>query len=268
MPGLVRSWNLFHGNSVPPGRRDHLERMVRLVATGADVVCLQEVPPWALERLAGWSGMTALGQVARRPQLGPLPSTAALGHAITRLNHGLFRSAFTGQATAVLLREGIRVLDRRRLVLNDRAFRRAQARQLDLPFLARVAWPKERRTAQVVRLALADSRTVTLANLHATSYRPDDRLADAELLRAAVYACAFAEREDVVVLAGDFNVTAARSATLAELAGCGFSEPGPGIDHILVRGARASTVRVWDADRRRHDGLLLSDHAPVELELS
>ena len=46
---LVRSWNLFHGNTLPPGRRSRLEEMVRLAtADRPDVLCLQEVPLWAL----------------------------------------------------------------------------------------------------------------------------------------------------------------------------------------------------------------------------
>ena len=53
--------------------------------------------------------------------------------------------------------------------------------------------------------------------MHCTSYPPDERLPDAELLRAAWFASSLARPEDVVILAGDFNVTsralAARCAT-------------------------------------------------------
>ena len=39
MPLVVRTWNLFHGNTVPPGRRAFLEEMVRLVtADGPEVL--------------------------------------------------------------------------------------------------------------------------------------------------------------------------------------------------------------------------------------
>ena len=49
---LLRTWNLFHGNTVPPERRAHLEQMVRLAtADEPDLVLLQEVPAWALGRL-------------------------------------------------------------------------------------------------------------------------------------------------------------------------------------------------------------------------
>ena len=57
---LARTWNLFHGNAVPPERRAFLREMIEL-ATGdePDVVCLQELPVWAVARLEGWSGMQA-----------------------------------------------------------------------------------------------------------------------------------------------------------------------------------------------------------------
>src|SRR5688572_12783817 len=101
---LVRSWNLFHGNTVPVQRRDELERMVRIAAEDEpDVVCLQEVPVWALERLGEWSGMQVFGEVGARPSLGPVPSTAGIGRALTDVHHGLLRSAFTGQANAILI---------------------------------------------------------------------------------------------------------------------------------------------------------------------
>ena len=47
----------------------------------------------------------------------------------------------------------------------------------------------------------------------------------------------------------------------------GYSEASPGIDHIVVRGATPSPLRVWREDLRRRNGLLLSDHAPVDLEV-
>jgi endonuclease/exonuclease/phosphatase (EEP) superfamily protein YafD len=267
---LVRSWNLFHGNAVPPERTAFLEELVRLAtADEPDVLLLQEVPAWALERLDEWSGMAAVGDVAARPSLGPLPSTAEIGRVLTSLNHGLLRSAFSGQANAVLVRPPLRVVERDLLVLNARRFRRAQARWLELGAAARVAWANERRVCQAVRIRLPDATTALVANLHATSYPPDERLADAELLRAASFVDALAGPDEPIVMGGDFNVTAARSWTLGELAGpeWGFSKPGPGIDQILVRGAPATAPERWPAERRRVGGRLLSDHAPVELRV-
>ena len=267
---LVRTWNLFHGNAVPPERRAYLEEMVRLAtADEPAVVCLQEVPAWALDELAGWSGMQAFGDVAARPAVGPIPSTAKLGGIITSLNHGLLRSAFSGQANAILARADLRAIERRKIVLNPRAFRHAQARWLGLGVVARLAWAKERRICQTVRFALPDARTAVVANLHGTAYRPDDRLADAELLRAATFADGLAGPQELCVLAGDFNVSPARSRTLAELTQpeWGFSAPAPGIDHVLVRGAASGAPQVWPRERRRLQGRLLSDHAPVEVRI-
>jgi endonuclease/exonuclease/phosphatase family metal-dependent hydrolase len=243
--------------------------MVRLASEDRpDVLCLQEIPVWALERLDDWSAMTSIGDVAARPRLGPLPSTAEVGRAITSLNNGLLRSAFTGQANAILVAPGLRILDRRRIVLNARLFRRRQARWLRLSPLARLAWANERRICQAVRVTHTGG-SLLVANLHATSYRPDERLADAELLRAAVFADALARPEEPSVLAGDFNVRAGRSRTLAELTGAdwGFSRPGPWVDHILVRGVPVAPLQRWPDERRRVDGYLLSDHAPVEVRV-
>ncbi len=267
---LVRSWNVFHGNASPPGREGHLESMVRLAsADRPDVLCLQEVPVWALRRLGEWSGMQVFADVAARPSLGPVPWPAELGRVITEIDHGLLRSALTGQANATLLAPGARALARRCTVLNPRGFRRAQARWLGLGPIARLAWAKERRICNAVRVEL-DGRTMLVAGLHATSYPADKRLADAEVLRAACFADELAEPGDVCVLAGDFNVTGGESRTLADLTGdrWGFSPPGPRIDHVLVRGAEAGPHQVWPEERRTVDGLVLSDHAPVEVEIA
>ena len=260
---LVRSWNLFHGNTLPPQRRAFLDEMFALAAADEPaVLCVQEVPAWALGRFT-------VGDVAARPMLGPLPIPAAVGHALTDIDHGHLRSAFSGQGNGILLGRGLHVLAHTTLTLNPRRFRDLEAKRLGLGLLARLAWAKERRIVQALRLALPDGRTMCVANLHCTSYRPDHRIADAELRRAAWFVTAEAQREDIVVIAGDFNLTAQRSPFLRDLAGpeWGFSGPGPGIDHVLVRGAVSTPVQRWEDGRRIHEGRLLSDHAPVEVEV-
>jgi endonuclease/exonuclease/phosphatase family metal-dependent hydrolase len=235
-----------------------------------EVLCLQEVPLWAVDRLAEWSGMTAYADVAAPARLGPLPSTPRLGCAITSLNHGLFRSAFTGQANAILVAPSLRRVSRHVCVLNGPGFRRRQARWLGLPLVARLAWAKERRICQAVRLIVPDGPAVVVANLHATKYRPDERLSDAEVLRAAVFADALAQPADVCVLAGDLNVRAGRSWTLEELSKpeWGFAAAAPhGVDHVLVRGGVAGPSFRWPDARRRIGGVLLSDHPPVEARI-
>ena len=108
---LVRTWNLFHGNAVPPERHAYLREMVDLVtADDPDVVCLQEVPVWALGKLEGWSGMRVVAGVGAEPLLG----SAELGRLVTDLHHGILRSAVTGEALAVLVARRHAVIDERR----------------------------------------------------------------------------------------------------------------------------------------------------------
>src|SRR4051812_31896326 len=153
--------------------------MLRLAtADEPAILCVQEVPAWALGRFTA-------GDVAARPMLGPLPIPAAVGHALTDLNHRVLRSAFSGQGDGILPGEGLRVLAHTTLTLNPRRFRELEAKRLGLGPLARLAWAKERRIVQALRLALRDGRTMLLANLHCTSYRPDHRIAEVELRRAA-----------------------------------------------------------------------------------
>ena len=266
---LVRTWNLFHGNTQPPGRKAFLKEMVRLASADApDVLCLQELPVWALDHLDRWSGMDAVGDVARRPSLGPLPLTPEVGRVLTELNHGLLRSAFTGQANAVLVCRAYAVVEHRRLVLNPFRFRRAQARRLGLGRSGQRAWGRERRVCEAVRVR-RDEQTLVVGNLHATS-SPDTRLPDIELLRAAVFVDGLAFPGEPILLCGDFNVSLRASRTLAELMTreWGFTGAMPaGIDHILVRGLRAGAPRAWLPRRRAHGERLLSDHAPVDVEV-
>lgn len=228
---LVRSWNVFHGNTAPPGRRGHLHDMIRLaVADGPDVLCLQELPVWALPLLDDWSGMACAHVVARRPFV----LSGGLAGWITRRHQGLFRSGLAGQANAILVarRHGVESLDH-----------------------ARVSAPgRERRVVHAVRVA----GRVVVATTHLSS--PADRMdQETELRRAAAFAVERARRGEAVVLAGDLNL---RAPSLP-----GWSGGGPGIDHVLVRGATATPLRIWPRARRMQNGAVLSDHAPVELDV-
>ena len=268
---LVRSWNVFHGNTVPLRGGERMREMLELITEGEpDVVCLQEVPAWALRHLERWSWMTAVGSVARPPSFGPLPIPTEVGRVLNDLHRPLSRGFFEGQANATLLGPRVQLEDTHSLVLNDRRFRRAQARWLALPLFARIAWGREPRTCLAVRVRLLEGRRAVIGNAHATSFRYDERLPDAEILRAAVFLDALAAPEDVVILAGDLNVREQRSWNLRELTGpeWGFSGGARGVDHLLVRGATATPTRYWPLDRRRVGGALFSDHAPVERELA
>jgi endonuclease/exonuclease/phosphatase family metal-dependent hydrolase len=227
---LVRSWNLFHGNTSPPGRRSRLETMVRLAtADRPDVLCLQEVPLWALRRLGAWSGMTVRYVVTRRSLL-----PRRLAGAITRLHNGFFRSALAGQANAILLSSALEPREHRSLRIDDRRL--------------------EPRFCQAVRL-----HNVVVGNLHATNDFQEPGIPAAEILRAEAFVTDVAHGLPCV-LAGDFNV---RAEHLRELAG--WSALGPGIDHVLVRGLDSTQLSAWPLERRVVGGLVLSDHTPVEV---
>jgi len=230
---LVRSWNVYHGMTSPRGRRSHLEESVRLVSSDRpDVVCLQEVPLWGCPFLGYWSGMTAICRSARRVWFPP-----RLGSWITRFNQGFFRSAVSGQANAILLHPRLVPLEERWQTINRGR--------------------RERRICQAVRL-----EGVVIANLHASSEPGHPEIGAAQIVRALAFVESVAAAGDAVVLAGDFNL---RPNQLPDLPG--FSPPGPRIDHILVRGAAASPLRVWPEEDRTTASGVLSDHAPVELRV-
>ncbi len=233
------------------------------------MLCLQEVPAWALERLGEWSGMAVYGEIAAPPRLGPFPSTAELGYRLTRLNHGFLRSAFSGQANAILLGPSLTGLETQALHLNSRRFRKAQERMLELDTVTRLAWAKERRVCQVVRARAADGRGFVIANLHATGL-PDDRLPDAEVLRAASLADGLA-RPERGLRPGRRLQRSARAiphARRPERAGVGLLDGRAPTSTTSSSEARGpDRRRCWPVERRRVDGRLLSDHAPVEVEI-
>jgi endonuclease/exonuclease/phosphatase family metal-dependent hydrolase len=226
---VVRTWNVFHGNAYPPRRAGYLRRMIELVTLdGPDVVCLQELPVWAIPRLEAWSGMHHFEAVAR-PPLWPGPLSTWL----TRSHQGLFRSGLSGQANAILVAP--------RHAATDLGHERISAAG------------RERRVAHAVRIAGAPG--LAICNLHASNDFVQPDVPRAEAAHAAAFVEAAAPEGDVVVLAGDFNVGDPLLAT--------YSRPVEGIDHVLVRGASAS-VAVWPRERRRQNGIVLSDHPVVE----
>jgi endonuclease/exonuclease/phosphatase family metal-dependent hydrolase len=223
---LIRSWNVYHGRSHPAGRRGYLEAAVRLATVGGpDVVCLQELPLWSLPLLEPWSEMRAFPARTRRAPLG-----ARAGRILTATHYGVVRSAFTGQANAILVRHDHAAEDLRSLAISDRRH--------------------HPRVCQAVRI---DSRLV-VANIHASG-----EVAQRQVDRALAWLADLVHPGEPLVLAGDFNA----SLTLP-----GFSTPHGGIDDILVRGADASPLALWPLERRRQNGVVLSDHAPVERTIS
>ncbi len=261
---LVRTWNLFHGNTNPPGRKAYLREMVELItADRPTIVCLQEVPAWALERVGGWAGMHGIGDRTRRS----LP----FGRIVTSLHAGIFRSSFNGQGNVILIPPDVTVRVHKVITLNTNVFCEEQGHNLGLDAKMMRWWEKERRICQVLKVEFPNRQRILIANLHATSYQRDVRLADAELRRATNFVQRQSEVEEVVIVAGDFNITGEQSQTITALVTAPpesrWSAAGPQIDHVLFRGAEASAVRVWSDDERRYSGKLLSDHAPVEIDL-
>lgn len=215
---------------MPPQRRAFLEEMVRFAAADdPDVVCLQEVPVWALARLEEWSEMQTIGAVAARPRL----VSAELGRVLTDLHHGLLRSALTGQANAILV---------------------ARRHGVSSPRSTRVSkwWEGERRicqTAQVEGLGL-------VANFHVTP-----GLADRQLVRVVQVVESLAGQLPVV-LCGDANIRPGRGETYPQLERLGYSTPAPGIDQILARGLKL--VSGPTESPHTLNGIVVSDHAPIE----
>jgi endonuclease/exonuclease/phosphatase family metal-dependent hydrolase len=117
-----------------------------------EVVCLQELPVWALRHLERWSGMHASGAVARRPLL---PFGA---RAVTALHHGLLRSAVTGEADAILTRAPARDLGVH--VVGDSGLRRI-AHGVDVDGVAVVNFHLDGERTQFDRVvALARERSI------------------------------------------------------------------------------------------------------------
>ena len=217
----------------PNNRHNYLEQEIRLISSDhPDVVCLQELPLWGRRHLEGWSEMKLIWNSARRIWFPP-----RFGGWITRLNQGFFRSAFSGQANAILLDRRLQPLEQRWTVISRGR--------------------RERRTCQAVRL-----QGMVIANLHASGVADHPEVGAAEALRALAFAESLVQPGDALVFAGDFNLFARNLPKLPD-----FSPPGPGIDHIFVRSAEAGPLDVWPEAHRTITAGVLSDHAPVELRV-
>jgi endonuclease/exonuclease/phosphatase family metal-dependent hydrolase len=227
---VVRTWNVFHGNTVPPRRRAFLREMVELIsADRPEIVCLQEVPLWALRHLESWSGMQSVAAVARTSRIG----NARLGGWITELHHGVLRSALTGEADAILVSPHYTVSDTNSRVVSTQGIRRLMH-------------------------GLRLDGGMYVANFHTTG---DDQF-------RVVADTVEDQSGEQAIVAGDANLRPGDGLTYGLLRERGFSEPLPAsIDQILVRGLPSTPPVAWPEERRRVGGRLLSDHAPVELHV-
>src|SRR5262249_50851401 len=245
--------------------------MVELItADHPDIVCLQEVPAWALPRVATWAGMNSVWARARRPKLGPIPIPAPLGRGLTAPHHGVTRSGFAGQGNVILFPVAGKIREEKSITLNTNPFCEERGQLLGLTPKQMVAWEKERGVRPLVQYGLPTRWLFLAATLHA-SHLPDPRLADAELRRGINFVIRCSELEETLIVGGDFNVTAEASSTVQELVTAPIEsrwrQAGPGIDQFLLRRAIATSVRVWPNEHRTLNGKILSDHAPVEIDV-
>ena len=136
--------------------------MVELVTQDRpDVVCLQELPVWALGYLERWSGMHGSGAIARRPLL-PVGARA-----VTALHHGLLRSAVAGEADAILTRQPARELGMH--VVGDSRLRRI-AQAVDVEGVTVVNFHIDGDRAQFDRVvALAQERSIVAGDANLVS---------------------------------------------------------------------------------------------------
>ena len=222
------SWNLFHGRSLPPSRRELLVEFAgKLNEWQWDVALLQEVPPWWPAALARATASHAVSVPTSRNSL------PALRRAIARRHPELLK-ANGGGCNAILAR--IPIQTHRAVGLRS--------------------WP-ERRVAQLARLRDG----TCLVNYHASTRQAR---AEQELRRLAEQALGWAEGERLI-LGGDLNLPRPRIADdrLIHLAGShvdhlfarGFQLDSPPVqpDARVARDGRS---------------LLLSDHAPLLVSLS
>ena len=113
-PACRGRWNLFHGNTLPPGRKAFLGEMVRLASSdrpGGRSAC-KKCPSGRSAISSDWSGHDRRRHRRRSARRsGRFPRRAELGRIVTELDHGLLRSAFTGQANAILLGPALRSVE-------------------------------------------------------------------------------------------------------------------------------------------------------------
>lgn len=232
----VLTWNLFHGRSLPPAKRDLLDRYAALLASWEwDVALLQEVPPWWPARLAA-------------------AADADHREALTSRNAGLWLRRRMAERWPDLIKSnggGCNAV----LTRGSRAGAIVEHERVRLRL-----WP-ERRVGQLVRLADG----TCLANVHASARVP---LAEAELRRLWDHALRFADGAPLV-LGGDLNLRSplappdGRDDRIAHVA-------WRDVDHIFARDmVAAGAARTIERSISLDGGeVQLSDHMPLLVELA
>ena len=166
---------------------------------------------WGISRLDEWSSMQVFSVVARAPRVpGPV------GVRVTRMNQGFFRSAFVGQANAVLVSRSLAAEDRGHLQISDPG--------------------RERRIVQAVGVA---GRYV-IANLHANR---GAEVAPVETERSRAFAEAASRPGEVIVLAGRFQPRGRSLARLLRPDARHRPHPRQGRPGLRFRGLATRTAR-------------------------
>jgi endonuclease/exonuclease/phosphatase family metal-dependent hydrolase len=210
--------------------------------------------------------MQAVAAQSRRSKLGPIPIPALVG----RLLSGVFGTA-AGLGNAILITPEAHIREVKTVTLNTSPYVEERGAKLGLGKKQMRRWEKERRVCQAVHLELPNRRRLLVANTHLTEAPDDLRLADVELGRAAGFVERTSELEEIVIIAGRFNLPGGQSETVAALVASEnpFYDLRPrGIDNLLIRGAAPRSLRLWADSERELDGRLLSDHPPIELEVA
>ena len=199
----VLTWNLMHGRSVPPARRELFDEFAPVIAGWEwDVALLQEVPPWWPEPLSQRAGAESALVLTSRNWLLPLRRAAAERWPDAIKSNG-------GGCNAILAREASILAHR----------------------VQRLGWWPERRWVHAVRL---DSG-VWVGNLHTEA---DPR----QGVRAAEALVRWADGAPSV-LGGDFNVRDLALPGLTRAGGNGVDQvyvggglTGEGAARVLERG--------------------------------
>jgi hypothetical protein len=206
--------------------------------------------------------MQAVSVRTARSKLGPIALPGSLGRTI----------GSSGKGNAILFPNDAKLRQEKQITLNTNPFCEEQAGKLGYTLKEARWWERERRVCQLVHIEFPDRKRWMIANLHATSLANDRRLADLELARAAKFIDRQAETEETIVIAGDFNIPLAESSVLQELTTRPderFAAVSQGAAQILVQGRiTLSGLRVWPKDERMLGDVLLSDHAPVEVDVA
>lgn len=290
----VLTWNVFHahdghpaarpdwrstllGEPVDSGTHLHMNRTFVTAAGGLlaranpTVAMLQEMPPWAVGRIADLAGMAAVS-ARTAPRIGPASLRGRLG----RLNPDLMRT-HEGNANVIMVRPPWAIVpgSTRVVRLNPPALVARTARRADMEPSRALDWLWERRNLITTRIRHPDGRLAQVACCHCHT---DPPATEVEIARAGGAALDAAGGLPLI-LGGDLNARVAQMPeTFRDLESRGLARTpcDDGLDHILARNAApVGAARRWRPEEREivvpwkneSRRIRISDHAPVEAVL-